>query len=793
MAIARQEPSVMAEPTVKVALVLATAAVAWFAFGPLDRQHLGIRLVAPGLAALIAIGQWRIGGDRRLSRPARRFWRIMAVGMVMNTAGMLIDLGALLVTGPVTTSPPDPGAAVMYPVAGLFMLVALAIFPTARQTRTERAKLALDIATVLLGSATLVWYFLVGPHWRPSDGWLAVSERLILPVLLLVAGFIVLRVTMAGANVISRPTMVCFVVSVAFSILPLVIGAQAATESGRMGSAMHVLGLAVAYAGVAFQRRAGPGDPATARAGWRRPFTILPYGAVLAALALLLMIIAGDLDWRGWAVVVGNLALFTVVMARQVTSLWENSRLLSANRALATRLRHQAYHDHLTDLANRALFAERVTEALQRAGRDATGVAVLFVDLDDFKVINDSLGHQAGDELLVAVARRLRATVPLQDLLGRLGGDEFAVLVEGETDETVEAIAERVIGALGGPFALSGTQQHIKASVGIAISRHGEADADELLRNADVAMYAAKGAHKGCWRVFQPEMLASLLRRHELQAALVRAIQRDEFIVHYQPIVDLVDGTVQGAEALVRWQRADGAFVTPAQFVPLAEDTGLISDIDRSVLRQACHQAGRWRAELPPQMPLTMHVNVSARQLHRPGLVDEVRRTLWESGLPAECLTLEITESGLGQDAEAAIERLGELSRLGVHLAIDDFGTGYSSLAYLRRMPVDVLKIDKSFVDELAGDASDGAPLAQAVIALAATLGMRTVAEGIEEGVQARRLVEMECRYGQGYHFGRPMPAERMGELLRSAAARPRINGTGHLVPLAASSGGVAP
>jgi diguanylate cyclase (GGDEF)-like protein len=525
-----------------------------------------------------------------------------------------------------------------------------------------------------------------------------------------------------------------------------------------------VLGLAASVMGVVAQRMAGPGRPATPRTGWRRPFSVLPYSAVIATLGLLVATTAG-LAWRGRVVIVGVLALCLVVMARQLASLWENSRLLSANLDLAARLTHQAYHDHLTGLANRALFTERVADALARARENASTVAVLFVDLDDFKIINDSLGHQAGDEVLVAVTERIRHTLRDADVLGRIGGDEFAVLVENDTGASGTLVAEQVIGALSEAFVLAGKLIQVKASVGIATAPAGQPDTDELLRNADVAMYAAKNAQKGCWRVFEPAMLTALLERHQMQAALVEAVERDEFTVYYQPIVDLVDGAVHGAEALARWQRADGSFVAPERFIPLAEDTGLIGEIDRRVFRQACTQAARWQELLPGGTPFSLHVNLSARHLHRPELVDDIGKTLADTGMPADRVTLEITETGLGQDADAGIEQLRALSRLGVHLAIDDFGTGYSSLAYLRRMPVDVLKIDKTFTDELA-DAAETTPLAQVVVALATALHMHTVAEGIECPGQADRLLALGCRYGQGFHYSRPLPAEAMGELL---------------------------
>jgi diguanylate cyclase (GGDEF)-like protein len=764
------------------ALAIAIPALTWFAVGPLDLQRYGSRIATPILAGMIAVGQWRIGRQlldelpaptqrttssrgadaARLRIASARFWRILAVGMGMYTAGMLVDLTALLVG----FSRRDLGEVVFYPIAGIFSVVALVVFPTVGRERAERVKIVLDVVTVLLGFAIFVWYFLVSQRWRPADGWNELSDGLILPAITLVAGFVILRITLAGASVVGRPTMICFVFGALCAATPIVIGAPPDTNLGRLVSAMYVLGLTACVIGVALQRQAGATPVSVLSATWRRRFAFLPYAVVVATLVLLLLVVFDtDIDYRGWLVVIGVLLLGSVVMVRQLASLWENSRLLTANQSLTERLRHQAFHDSLTGLTNRMLFTDRVTEALGYTDR----VAVLFIDLDDFKLVNDSLGHDIGDRLLVEVAHRLRAALPAEHVLGRLGGDEFALLIE---DADAQPCAEAVINALREPFDVAGFGINLRASIGVATTDGPAAvplDAAALLRNADVAMYAAKHEHKGGWRAFQPPMLAALLHRHELQAALVDAIDRDEFAVFYQPIVRLVDGKLHGAEALVRWVRADGSMLLPGVFIPLAEETGLIADIDRLVLRRACHQAARWRAEQrggpDGDDSFALHVNLSARLLHRPDLPGDVEAILSESGLPADRLTLEITESGLGHDHEGATERLRELSRLGVRLAIDDFGTGYSSLGYLQRMPVDVLKIDKAFTAELAG-AAKSAPLARIVVALAQTLRMETVAEGIEGPDQADRLLGFGCQYGQGFHYAEPLPAEELAELL---------------------------
>jgi diguanylate cyclase (GGDEF)-like protein len=722
---------------------------------------------------MTATGQRWISRDPRLSVAAARFWRILSLAMFTYTAGMIGDLVSLAIKHRPGFSVAEAGETLLYPVGALFTVVALVVFPTTAQSRMERIKIGLDVAIVLFGSATFVWYFVASPRWHPSDGWQKLSSGLVLPALSLVAGFAILRIAMAGANVISRSTMSCFIFAAASEAAAIVLDKPAGTPVGRLGLTLQTLGLTACVVGIAIQARSDP-MRSTAPAKWRRPFTVLPYGALTATVVLLLIVIGTDLDYRGSVVALGVLTVCAAVIARQLASLRENSRLLSANRQLTVRLQHQAFHDQLTALVNRTLFTERVGQALDRARGGHQSVAVLFIDLDDFKIVNDSLGHQAGDELLIAVAARLHSTLRAQDTLGRLGGDEFAILVEDGSPTAPTAVAQRVITALSSPFRMSDAQVTVEASVGVAIASGNEADPAELLRNADVAMYAAKHLQKGGWRVFEPAMLVALRHRHQLRAALLRAVDRDEFDVYHQPIVDLVDGTVHGTEALVRWRR-DGSLVPPGEFIPLAEETGLIAEIDQRVLFRACHQAVQWQTPLPGGGPFALHVNLSARQLHRPDLVTDVARALHASGLAAGRLTLEITESGLGNDHEAAIQRLDGLARLGVHLAIDDFGTGYSSLAYLRRMPVDLIKIDKVFTDELLCEAVT-APLAQAVIVLATTLGMETVAEGIEHPMQASRLLELGCRYGQGFHFGEPLPADEMRELLVSAAPEHLLN-----------------
>jgi diguanylate cyclase (GGDEF)-like protein len=428
----------------------------------------------------------------------------------------------------------------------------------------------------------------------------------------------------------------------------------------------------------------------------------------------------------------------------------------------------QALHDALTGLPNRTLFQDRLEHALARARREQGALAVLFVDLDRFKLINDTLGHAAGDELLIQAAQRLRATLRESDTAARFGGDEFAILLEDDSTTDATHTAERVIQALQAPFDVRGREVFVSASVGIAASHAGREAAGELLRNADVAMYRAKRQGAGGYRIFEPGMQAALMERLELEADLQRAVEQQEFTVLYQPIMSLERPVMSGFEALVRWSHPTRGLVSPAEFIPLAEETGLILPIGRWVLREACRQAARWQAEYPADQPRTVSVNLSALQLRQTGLVNEVAGALAASGLHPGCLVLEITESVLIQDTDATVAKLRQLRGLGVHLAIDDFGTGYSSLSYIRQLPVDILKIDKSFIDSIHQSAEASA-VARAIIRLSHTLNLRTVAEGIEKPAQVEALRRMRCQLGQGYLFAKPLSRAEL-ELLLSAA-----------------------
>ncbi len=449
-----------------------------------------------------------------------------------------------------------------------------------------------------------------------------------------------------------------------------------------------------------------------------------------------------------------------------------NSRDVSERKAFEEQLSHQAFHDSITGLANRALFRDRVEHALERLTRDADPVSVLFMDLDDFKTINDSLGHAAGDRLLGEVGERLRTCLRTPDTAARLGGDEFAILIEdGGESVGAAAVAGRILHALDGPFLLDGKEVFVRASIGIATSGVGRTTgpegAEELLRNADVAMYIAKEAGKNRFQIFEPEMHDTALRRLELKADLQRAVENEEFVLHYQPVIRLETGDIEGFEALVRWNHPTRGLVMPLDFIPLAEETGLVVQIGTWVLREACRQGDALQRTVPEAAPMHMAVNLSARQLQRPEIVQEIAQVLLETGLPPECLVLEITESVMMQDMALSNERLTQLKHLGVLLAVDDFGTGYSSLNYIRRFPVDILKVDKSFVDGVS-DGGEESALTAAIIELAGILNLRPVAEGIERADQLEKLLELGCELGQGFYFSKPLAIEGIEDLLRS-------------------------
>ncbi len=440
----------------------------------------------------------------------------------------------------------------------------------------------------------------------------------------------------------------------------------------------------------------------------------------------------------------------------------------STERArLESELTYQAFHDSLTGLANKALFSDRLNQAVARMERTRRPIAVMFLDLDNFKTVNDSLGHSTGDELLRTVAEVLQGCIRQADTAARLGGDEFAVLIEyieGHSD--IVKLAERILTALRRPVMLDTTEVVATASIGITFGVPGTTG-EQLLRNADLAMYMAKEHGKNCYEEFRDQMHTAIVERLELEADLRRTTTGKELVVHYQPIVDLESGELVGFEALVRWQHPLRGLLPPGAFVPFAEEVGLIDVVDRFVLAEACAQLHHWqtRGLVPPDV--TISVNLSAHELVDGETGTNVASMLAATKFDPSNLVIEITESAMMRDTTAAVQNLQKLKALGLRIALDDFGTGYSSLAYLEQLPIDILKIDRSFVNALASD-DDQTGLAQAILKIAETLGHTTIAEGVESAAQVARLRELGCRFGQGYHLGVPMDARKTEKMLQA-------------------------
>jgi diguanylate cyclase (GGDEF)-like protein len=739
------------------AVGLAVAGMLWYAaytvlgLGPSAVAYVFMpSTAAVGAAAIVALLR-----AVPLEPAARRFWRLILLLELSLAAGYgVLAIKAFLVL-------PAPFPAV--PRAGVFCvgigvlaaIIALVRVPLGARSPAERWPLLLDRMIAFLGCGTVLWHFGLAPLFTDDEPWSAASKVLIALCFLLALGGVT-----KVAHITGGPVDRVAIRLVAASGLVAAAYAVVAVHFGRHGAATAqalFMPLAPMAVTIAVYRQRHPGTGRRQRSdAW------MPYLAVAAVDVPLLAAVFSDLRWPGRIVVVAAVVVTVLATIRQYLAFRENARLLGEQRASEERLQYEATHDGLTGLANRALFRARLTAAL-----DTTGAAVLLVDLDDFKTINDSLGHDVGDDVLVAVAGALRSAAGADGLPVRLGGDEFAVLLD-DPDGPGEAVLDRIMAELSGPLGEHRLLVH--ASAGMATADPGT-PLDHLLRDADSAMYAAKQRGKANWVRFAHGMERPVLADARLGADLRRALDANEFFVVYQPLIGLEGGRIIGVEALVRWQHPTRGVLGPVEFIPVAERTGLIVPLGRFVLRETCRQTAAWLAEFGPDVLEKAGPNVSVRQLHDPDFVDDVRAALADHGLPGDRLVLELTESAVlrGQTVSRV---LYELHDMGVRLALDDFGTGESSLSLLRAFPASIVKLDKSFVDGIELD-EPGTPaadarqaVARAVIQLAGALGLDTVAEGIENEEQAERLRCLGYTIGQGFHLARPMGAADVTRLL---------------------------
>ncbi|SDY91002.1 diguanylate cyclase (GGDEF) domain-containing protein [Micromonospora pattaloongensis] len=751
---------------VAAAAVLLLLAAAWSVLWTADLSAPLVLGFACGPVALVfaTLAVHRVAVDPTQPEPARRFWRSVRLAGALALAGGVIDTVGVALDAPPPRELPglSPLAASPMLVALVVLLAAVLRLPPRPRSRGHWAQLLLDGVTILLGAALIFWHFALAPAIDAGSAPTAVATALVglagLLALTALSKVLLAAAAPVGAGAL-RLLAASLVIAGTAPAAMLMLGVPGQLLGGV--SALPAVALCGAAAAVCGQRAARRPSAGTTTVVTRRTYSLLPYGALAAAGALLVAVTAGELSRSGQVVVAGAVAVTAAVVARQVVGLRDNARLLRSVRRHQARLEYQAHHDALTQLANRTMLTARLAQALAERG----GVAVLLIDLDDFKTVNDTLGHAVGDEMLVAVADRLRLAIDPGDLAARLGGDEFAVLVRDADPARADEVATRILAGLAAPVTASGHQLLVQASIGVAPAGPGDGP-DEVLRNADIAMYAAKENGKASWSRFAPEMRQEIVEHVRLGGELHEALERDQLYLEYQPIVDLDTRRLVGAEALVRWRHPEQGLIPPGQFIPVAERTGLIVPLGRWVLRQACRQLAAWRDEYGTSALYTVGVNVAARQLGEPGFTGDVAAALRDAGLAPHRLVIEVTESSV-LNARQVLKTLHELHRLGVKLALDDFGTRQSSLGLLRAFPVDILKLDKSFVDGIEdGQDDERLAVAAAVAQMAAALRLDAVAEGIESAAQVERLRPLGYRLGQGFHLARPLAAERVAELL---------------------------
>jgi diguanylate cyclase (GGDEF)-like protein len=733
-----------------------------FHWTPGHRKLFGDMFFYPvGLAAIWAA--WRASTRCAALPRLRTAWRLLALAslsyLAADVAQTIFEL--------LGKSPYPSVADVFYLLFYPLMLVGLLRFALGRRSVAERLRLGLDLAVVAIGGSAVVLYLVLGPTAvAGSSDMLQLVFSIAYPVgdMVLLVGLASLLLRQATPSA-ARALQFLVVGLLVYTAGDLVYGYQTLHSTYQGGDPVDTLWMVAiaifAVAGAA-QRTATRSADLGAETSRRRA-SWPPYLASAVGFGLLIFVERHQAFFPDVALAVTAVLLAVLVSARQFLA---QRDLLNTQGQLS----HQSLHDALTGLPNRVLLFDRAEQMLTRARRQKTPAAALYVDIDGFKYVNDSFGHAAGDELLTVVSARLDRAVRESDTVGRLGGDEFAVLVEHSAlDASPELVAERLLEVLRQPIELAsagGRSVSITASIGIAYGQ--QTSAEELLLDADLALYEAKRAGKDRFTVFESRMQRAVQDRLGLQMDLNEALTAGQFVLLYQPIFDLENERMTGIEALIRWHHPERGTIAPDRFIPIAEESGLIVSIGRWVLDTACRQAAAWHER---GHALTISVNVSARQLEHDDLVEDVQKALHSSGLDPGSLILEITETALMRDPEAAAGRLRSLKALGVRIAIDDFGTGYSSLAYLRQFPVDALKIDRSFISGFAASRESSNALIHTLVQLGKTLGLDTLGEGIEDRLQLEHLQREDCEFGQGYLFARPLEADAVEEFLTRSEA----------------------
>ena len=769
------------ESVLAIVTVLWSAWLLWGSGTPSTQTVSNLGLTAVPLVVAVTC----IRRGLRLSGPLKTSWVLL--GASCGAWGIGQTIWTIYETGLGREVPFPSWADAGYLAAVPLAVAGLLVMPAAAQSMAGLARNILDGVMVALALFCTSWILVLGPLFAAGgENLLSTILGLAYPVgdvvTITMLIFALLRARQGGEA--ARQPL--YLIGLGLTGIALAdsgfvyLTSQTSYTSGSLIDIGWFAGFAVLF--VAARRPERPAPTAEDEGGLRFVSSLsVPYTPVVVMATTVLFQHLRGKGLDGTATFTAMAVLLLIVL-RQVLTLRENLALVrnledrveqrtADHKQLQEELAHQAFHDSLTGLANRALFKDRVEHALTRLQRRRRPLAVFFLDLDRFKAINDSFGHASGDALLIAVSRRLRDCVRAEDTVARLGGDEFAVLVENLASESeVRIVADRVKEAFRDPIEIDGRELAVAASIGIALSEEAGAEtADDLLRNADLAMYRAKAAGGGA-RQYIPEMHAGMIDRLELESDLRQALARQQLYLVYQPIIDLQSGRVSGAEALLRWQHPTRGVVSPADFIPVAESSGMIVPIGEWVLRQACRDARRWD-QVPGGAALSVSVNLSGRQLQTSELPSMVPQALLEAGLAPGRLTLEMTESVLIERTDETLALLHELRRMGVRLAIDDFGTGYSSLSYLHRFPVDVVKIDRSFIESLTGEA-DETSLVGSIIRIGQGMRVTTVAEGIEDAAQLRALERLGCDNGQGFHFARPMSAADFETYILEAGLR---------------------